>query len=236
MAETDFAYSIRLPTTKRPLLGLTVLVVEDSRYACETLRLMCLRSGARIRRADSLASAHKHLKVYRPSVAVIDLGLPDGSGLSLIEELHHASPRISVILAMSAIFGGDNDALQKGADAYLAKPFDSLKTFQNEILNHLPKDRQPLGSRAMPDDVIKPDPIAYWDDISHAMALLNDADDPKVMAYVFQFLSGVARSAEDHELVGTVSELSNQGTGLQPAQLSHLMGLLDNRMGQAKAI
>ena len=37
---------------KRPMIGLTILVVEDSRFACEALRIFCLRSGARIRRSD----------------------------------------------------------------------------------------------------------------------------------------------------------------------------------------
>jgi DNA-binding response OmpR family regulator len=95
MDSTDpLAAHLPPPTAARPLLGLTVLVVEDSRFACEAMRLLCLRSGARIRRADCLKSARRHLQVYRPTVLIIDLGLPDGSGLELINALSESHPRI----------------------------------------------------------------------------------------------------------------------------------------------
>ncbi|MEL7345922.1 MAG: response regulator, partial [Pseudomonadota bacterium] len=81
----------RPPTAEKPLLGQTLLVVEDSRFSCEAVRLLCLRSGARIRRADSIRSARRHLRTYRPSIILVDIGLPDGSGLDLIHELNTAT-------------------------------------------------------------------------------------------------------------------------------------------------
>ena len=131
-------------TNDRPLLGQTILVVEDSRYACEALRLMCLRSGARIRMADCLTSARRHLKVYRPSVIVIDIGLPDGSGADLLEDLANASPRVDVILGTSGDPNGQDMALAAGADGFLEKPLTSLAAFQDAVLSHLPDDRRPL--------------------------------------------------------------------------------------------
>ncbi|MCW8841899.1 MAG: response regulator [Rhodobacteraceae bacterium] len=223
---------LRLPTPQRPLLGLTVLVVEDSRLACDALRLLCLRSGARIRRADCIASAHRHLQVYRPCVAIVDLGLPDGDGASLIGELTTAIPRIDVILATSGDDGLCDMAIAAGADGFLAKPLDSLAAFQSAILSKLPENRRPAGPRAVPDDPIAPDPIAYRDDLCHAMDTLQSSKQGEAIDYVSGFLSGIALSARDqplHKAATTVAHGRASGRMLN-ADLLRLTQVLKQRL------
>jgi CheY-like chemotaxis protein len=204
----------RAPTARRPLLGLTVLVVEDSRFASEAMRMMCLRSGARIRRADSLENARRHLAIYRPTVLLVDVGLPDGSGLSMISSLSEASPRIEVILGISGDAGTQADVMQAGADGFIEKPLESLAEFQAAILRHLPADKQPPSPRQIVDELISPDPIAYQDDLNHVAQVLDGVEEDGTLDYVTQFLGGVARSAQDHDLdkaVTNLAELRNTG-------------------------
>ncbi len=228
----------RAPTSNRPLLGMTVLVVEDSRYACEAMRLMCLRSGARIRRADCLRSARRHLQVYRPSVAIIDLGLPDGSGLELISELDRATPRITALIGISGDDNSEDAARQAGADGFLHKPLESLGTFQQAILENLPEDRQPNGPRVLSDEAVTPDPVAYRDDMTHVASLLEDHTDGPVLDYIAQFLGGVARSAEDYQLAKAAGDLAKHranGSDLR-AKVSKLSGMVQERMNKRIAI
>ena len=142
------------PISLHPLLGETVLLVEDSRCASEAVRLLCQRSGARLRRADSVQTAWRHLACYRPSVLLVDLGLPDGCGLELIARLHKATPRIPVILGISGDEAAGDHVLLNGADGFLAKPVTSLAAFEAAILRHLP--RQPPGQRIVQGDGGRP--------------------------------------------------------------------------------
>ncbi len=220
------------PTSNRPLLGLTILVVEDSRYASEAMRLLCLRSGARIRRADSLRAARKHLKMYQPSVVIVDLGLPDGTGSDLISDIYDASPRPEVILGASGDPGADDIAIAAGADGFLAKPIDSLGTFQEAILAHLPEDRRPLGPRSISTDAVDPDPIAYRDDMAHIADVLEEARSGSELDYVAQFLSGVANIANDNALVHAAQELARERARGHSAraQAATIAGLLQERL------
>lgn len=220
--------SRRAPTPAHPLLGLTVLLVEDSRFASEAMRLLCLRSGARIRRADCLRSAHRHLQTYRPTVVIVDVGLPDGSGLDLIRELATAQSRVPVLLATS----GDPDLAQAaaaaGADGFLEKPIERLAVFQQAVLSALPPAARPLGLAAVGDDQISPDPLALRDDLILAAELLDNAPDSSAVTYVAQFLSGVARVAHDPTLATAAGNLARMQAGRDG--ISHVTGLVRERL------
>lgn len=219
------------PTAERPLSGVTVLVVEDSRFASEAVRLLCLRSGARIRRADSLKTAERHLKTYRPTVVLVDLGLPDGSGLDLIKSLSSATSRITAILATSGDDSAKEAALAAGADAFLPKPITNLGAFQAAIISTLHIE---TGPREIPTDVISPDLLAYLDDLNLISECLDDSAEPKTVAYAAQFLAGVARSAEDTNLANAAVSLSDHMANGTPsaAQIAKLASMVQKRLQQ----
>ncbi|MCH2068748.1 response regulator [Shimia sp.] len=225
------------PSAARPLLGMTVLVVEDSRFSSDALRLMCVRSGARIRRADCLTSARRHLQVYMPTVAIVDMGLPDGSGAELIEELHKASPRIELILGTSGDDFAQEAALAAGADGFIAKPYGTLTDFQQAILRRLPDAYRPTVARVADNEAIKPDPVAFRDDLLHAADTLKEGDE-ELIDYVAQFLGGLARSAGDKGLLNAVKAVETarkEGTGVR-ANVAELNGVVESRLTEAAVI
>jgi len=222
----------RPATAARPLLGMTILVVEDSRFASEALRLLCLRSGARIRRADSLFHARRHLVVYRPTVVIVDLGLPDGSGADLIAELSRGTPRVDVLLGSSGDPGAEHIALAAGADGFIAKPIASLAEFQAAVLVHLPRSSQPGGPRSISEETVSPDLIAYRDDLAQVADALCGEERTGAIDYITQFLGGVARSAGDVPLSDAVAALVDarrSGGPLRP-DLARVAAMVQQRL------
>ena len=226
------------PTPERPLLGTTVLIVEDSRFASEALRLLCLRSGARIRRADNLAHARKHLRVFRPNVVIIDLGLPDGSGAELIDELSHSSARVDVLLGMSGDTGTESLARAAGADGFIAKPIANLGEFQQIVLSAMPAGARTKGIHPVSDENISPDPIALQDDFVHISDLMTLNRGEDMLDYIAQFLSGIARTAGDTELVDATNTLTDHRDQGLPfgSDIARIAGLVHARIDQARVV
>ncbi len=208
-----------------PLRGVTVLAVEDSRFASDALRLMCRRLGARLRRADSLLAAASHLRLYRPDVVIVDLGLPDGRGEVLIRDMAARLPK-AVVLGMSGDAGGQVSAMAAGADGYLDKPLESVAALRQVLLLHLPDRGGALP--LVPDAALVPDVLALRDDLAHAAALLDAGLAPAGAGnpgrdYVAGFVRGVARHSHDAALA--------EAAGLAEATgLDEMRALLKDRL------
>lgn len=100
-----------------------VLVVDDELPIRRFLRTSLLGNGYRVVEAGSAAEARARASTEPPDLVVLDLGLPDGDGLDVIDWLRGWSQ--APILVLSAR-GQERDkvhALDRGADDYLTKPF-----------------------------------------------------------------------------------------------------------------
>jgi DNA-binding NarL/FixJ family response regulator len=210
---------------RRPLLGVTILLIEDSRFCSEAVRLMTMRSGARLRRADCIRSAHKHLAIYRPDLVIVDLGLPDGSGVELIKKLRDQD------LSVLAVSGTVNDdtrasAIAAGAGGFLPKPIGNMKQFQDAILGVLNgSDAVPGFAPSVVSDGPDLDQKALLDDLDHIRGVLVTAlpeKDITRVKYCAQFVASIARTAQDQELLNGASAffqgMKNGRAGMRDGQ------------------
>lgn len=190
-----------------PLFGVTILAVEDSRFACEALRLMARRAGARLRRADRLETARAHLRVYRPDVVLVDLGLPDGRGEGLIRDLVLSPRRPTAVIGMSGNPDGRQIALAAGADGFLEKPVQGLARFCRVLRPLLPElDIEiPTGRAALPPQL---DHLAMQDDLAFAARVLQGNPGPDQRRYLGGFLAGLAGLAADAGLAAAAEALA----------------------------
>lgn len=216
------------------LFGVTILLVEDSRSASEAIRLFAAESGARVRRADSLHAASRHLAIYRPNVVIVDLGLPDGCGMALISHLTSASTPMQGIIAMSGHDPSEwqERAIEAGAKVCLQKPIPSLKSFQECILGVLPD----AASRRGPDEQRQLALMdrasmrtAFSEDLTRAKSLLEEAvrtTDDETIAYCAQFVGSVGEMLEDAQLTAAAREAAEA-----PSNAYVLLNLLTERVG-----
>ncbi|HEY0648720.1 response regulator transcription factor [Phenylobacterium sp.] len=101
----------------------TVLVVEDDRSLSAALAATLKAAGYRPVSAGSAAEGLRWFAHYAPDLVLLDLGLPDRDGLSVIREIRQRSPTPIVVLSARNAEAAKVEALDLGADDYVAKPF-----------------------------------------------------------------------------------------------------------------
>ncbi len=86
-----------------------LLIVEDSDVTAHALRVLFAESGYEVTTAASVASAIASARDARPDVMLLDLSLPDGDGLLVLQNLQATDdvPRATI-----ALTGHDDDALR----------------------------------------------------------------------------------------------------------------------------
>ena len=201
-----------MTTAALPLRGVTVLVVEDSRVTCDALRLIFQRTGARLRRAETLSSARRHLDAYRPDLVIVDLGLPDGRGETLIVE---AAADGLPVLALSGDPDSRDAALESGAIAFVEKPIPSVAGFLRLIRQLVAGG----GAESSGEEIDAPpaDPLALRDDLAFAAALVaGQGADP---AYATGFVRSLARAAGDRDLEDAALQARTEGDRAALAEL-----------------
>jgi two-component system KDP operon response regulator KdpE len=103
--------------------AVAVLVVDDEPPIRRFLRSTLTAADYRVIEAGDAAGALRSLTADKPDVVILDLGLPDRSGLELIPEIRKTSTVPIVVLSARHDERAMIEALDLGADDYIGKPF-----------------------------------------------------------------------------------------------------------------
>lgn len=108
-----------------PELERSLLVVDDDRVYRERLVRAFRDRGWDVRAAEDAAGAVAAIEADPPEFAVVDMRLPDGTGLELVRKLHAVdAATVVVVLTGYGSIATALDALRLGATHYLTKPAD----------------------------------------------------------------------------------------------------------------
>ena len=130
----------------------TILLVEDEESITTPLAEALERDGFHTEVAHTVAEGLAKGRTVRPDLVLLDIGLPDGSGLDVCRELRAAS-RVPIIILSAR--GEEADrvvGLELGADDYVVKPFSAREVLAR-IRAVLRRTETPAASTAGPIEI-----------------------------------------------------------------------------------
>lgn len=101
----------------------TILVVEDDPSLGVALMATLKAAGYRPIKARTAAEGLRWFAHYAPDLVLLDLGLPDRDGLTVIQDIRRRSTTPIVVLSARGAEAAKVQALDLGADDYVQKPF-----------------------------------------------------------------------------------------------------------------
>jgi two-component system KDP operon response regulator KdpE len=119
--------------------GANVLVVDDEPQILRALNVILRQAGYRVDSAATAREALDAIAVRPPDAVILDLVLPDGSGVEVLQELRSWSAMPVIVLSAVGDEREKVRALDAGADDYVTKPFgtDELLARVRAVLRRL---------------------------------------------------------------------------------------------------
>ena len=103
-----------------------LLLLEDDPAIARTVAYALERDGLQVTHCLLVQDARQQMQRHPFDLLVLDVGLPDGSGLDLLRDVRNAPPTAALPVLMLSAHGEEIDrvlGLELGADDYLTKPF-----------------------------------------------------------------------------------------------------------------
>ena len=128
------------------MTGARILVVDDEQQILRALKTSLRGAGYEVETADTAESALAAAAMRPPEAVILDLVLPDGSGIDVCRELRKWSS--APVILLSAV-GEEREkvaALDAGADDYVTKPvgIDELLARLRAVLRRTAPDAEPV--------------------------------------------------------------------------------------------
>jgi len=186
-----------------------LLLVEDNE-AIQELNKELLEEvgGYKVRLAFNLAQARLSLLEHTPDLIILDIMLPDGSGLDFLKEIKQKHEDMPVLLLTALSESSDEvKGLREGGDDYIAKPYDRdvLLMRVAKLLRQSQRADERVQEAAKQSDVDKYGPLTINNVTKRAYLFEEDAGlTPKEFSLLTYFLKNVGKEMTAEEIYEAV--------------------------------
>jgi len=199
-----------------------ILLVEDNAKVQDYNKQMLEARGFNVNTAVTLAGAWASIKQTPPDAVVLDIGMPDGSGLDFLRTLRQTS-QVPVLLLTG--YGKDQDVItgfDSGCNDYLVKPyaFGVLLVRLNNLLNNTPRNQTIIIKGALSMDTVARRAYLNGADLNmqikqFALLLTLAQQENKTLSttYLYETVWGQPMHRDSQALRRVVSEVRSKITG-----------------------
>jgi CheY-like chemotaxis protein len=111
----------------------SVLVVDDDARLVQVIEMYLQNEGYQVLTASGGVAALEALRTARPDVVVLDVMMPDVSGIEVCRRMRASEAlRTTPVLVLTAFPGSEGEAIAAGANRFVPKPF-SLEGLRAEL-------------------------------------------------------------------------------------------------------